>query len=740
MRKTRHWLMTIAALLCSVGMSAATYSDWTSTNKGQGDDYAKVYNITLNAENSDNSDNSSGTDNVVASGACGTNLTWELTDKGELTIEGTGAMSSRPWVNNYQSNIKTATIGEGVTSIGDYAFYNCNNLTSVAIPEGVQSLERCAFYGCSSLTSITIPSSLTTVGFRAFYGCTSLRTVTIRSNSKLTNIEESAFEGCSNLRSIKIPNGVTNIGEYAFCSCSSLISMTIPQSVTSVGIYAFEGCTGELSVNCDIPSVASSSSSRMFYGSKFSGIIIGDNVTNVGNYAFYGNSNLTSVTISKAVTSIGDYAFYGCSNLISVTILNNSNLKSIGIRAFNNCSKLTSITLPDGLVSLGERAFYGCSSLASINLPEGLTNIGSSAFEYCSNLASIAIPQNIIKIENNTFAECRNLRSIIFPEGLTTIGAYAFQYCTNLSSIAIPKSVTDIEGYAFHCSSLASIDIPEDSELESIGSYAFVACKFPTITLPRRVTSIGNEVFKNCNNLSDVTLHSNPMIYYSAFYSNHNLHLVLDDTNAQSFDVDNTNSYKDVTYKRTLATGKYGTIMLPFAPDAESLENFAFFALTSNNGEYLIFDEVAEPQANTPYLYTLREGKEATQITGGATTISSVIVTPEVDGWKTVGSFTNQTIMTEEDASYNYYAYTSADSQLHRVTKKLNVKPYRAYFMTDSNQPAQLAVRTHSGETTIIDAAEVEDLCPEVYHDLSGRRIDNPTKGVYIVNGKKIIL
>ena len=180
--------------------------------------------------------------------------------------------------------------------------------------------------------------------------------------------------------------------------------------------------------------------------------------------------------------------------------------------------------------------------------------------------------------------------------------------------------------------------------------------------------------------------------------------------------------------------------MLPFAPNAESLENFAFFALSSNDGEYLLFDEVAEPQANTPYLYTLREGKEATQTTGGETTISSEIVTPEVDGWKSVGSFTNQAIMTEEDTDNNYYAYTSADNQLHRVTKTLNVKPYRAYFMADGNQPAQLAVRTRNGETTIIDAAEVEDLTPAVYYDLSGRRIDNPTKGVYIVNGKKISL
>ena len=156
----------------------------------------------------------------------------------------------------------------------------------------------------------------------------------------------------------------------------------------------------------------------------------------------------------------------------------------------------------------------------------------------------------------------------------------------------------------------------------------------------------------------------------------------------------------------------------------------------------LIFDEVEEPQANTPYLFSLREGKSATRITGGETTISSVITnSEEVNDWQMIGSFTNQTIATSEDAGNYYYAYTSADNQLHKVTKKLNVKPYRVYFMTDTASPIQLAVRTRNGGTTLVNvAAEVEDFAPAVYYDLSGRRVESPTKGLYIVNGKKLIL
>ena len=133
-----------------------------------------------------------------------------------------------------------------MTSIGDYAFYECSGLTSVTIGNSVTSIGGYAFYECSGLTSVTIGNSVTSIGNYAFYRCSGLTSVTIPNS--VTSIGDYAF-WCSGLTSVTIPNSVTSIGEYAFSGCDGLTSVTIGNSVTSIGNKVFEGC--------DIPIVIS---------------------------------------------------------------------------------------------------------------------------------------------------------------------------------------------------------------------------------------------------------------------------------------------------------------------------------------------------------------------------------------------------------------------------------------------------------------------------------------------------
>jgi hypothetical protein len=230
---------------------------------------------------------------TTASGTCGANLTWTLTDEGKLTISGTGDMYSylmvfSPWYNN-KTSIKTVIIENGVTSIGDGAFSDCTGLTSVNIPNSVTSIGADTFFKCTGLTSVEIPDSVTSIG-------------------------GGAFSYCTGLTSVNIPNGVTSIGSYTFYSCTGLTSVNIPSGVTTIGGSAFYGCTGLTSV--EIP----------------------DSVTSIVSGAFYGCTGLTSVEIPSSVTSLGSNAFKGCTGLTSVEIP--SSVTSLGSNAFSGCTKL----------------------------------------------------------------------------------------------------------------------------------------------------------------------------------------------------------------------------------------------------------------------------------------------------------------------------------------------------------------------------------------------------------------
>ena len=236
----------------------------------------------------------------------------------------------------YRNSVQKIEIGNGVTSIGDYAFNYCYSLASITIPNGVTSISDYAFNYCSSLASITIPNGVTSIGDYAFNYCYSLASITIPDG--VTSIGDYAFNYCSSLASITIPNGVTSISDSTFSYCPSLASITIPNGVTSIGSSTFRYC-----------------------------------------------SSLASITIPNGVTSIGNYAFRYCYSLASITIPNG--VTSIGDYAFNNCSSLASITIPNGVTSISDSTFSYCPSLASITIPDGVTSIGSYAFRYCYSIA-----------------------------------------------------------------------------------------------------------------------------------------------------------------------------------------------------------------------------------------------------------------------------------------------------------------------------------------------------------------
>ena len=257
-------------------------------------------------------------------------------------------------------------------------------------------------------------------------------------------------------------------------------------------------------------------------------VIVEPGVANIGNGAFYSCSALTSVTLPEGVTSIGELAFCFCSSLISITLP--ESVTSIGHDAFYNCSSLTSISIPDGLTSIDDNVFSGCKNLMSITLPDSVTSIGMHAFWMCSKIA-ITLPDGVTSIGNQALSGTwiahlgSDTARLISERGDSFVdplypGIYLkYTFLNNqlngltvtradrgIENVVLPDGVTSIGDEVFkECSSLTSISIPEG--LLSIGNYAFQNCiSLMSITPPEGLSSIGNYAFQNCRSLTSITL------------------------------------------------------------------------------------------------------------------------------------------------------------------------------------------------------------------------------------------
>ena len=489
------------------------------------------------------------------SGQCGENVTWSFSG-GVLTIEGTGPMKKYygwNWVNawnwrspwsDFREQIHTVKIGDGVTAIGQAAFYDCVNLTNVTIPDSVTAIEDGAFENCSGLTGVTIPDSVTVIGEWVFSGCSSLTGIIIPDS--VTSIEGFAFNGCSSLTSMTIPDGIPAIEMGTFGRCVNLTSVAIPDSVAYIGFNAFYGCVSLTGIT--IPDSVTYIGKNAFAECGLTSVTIPDSVTDIERNAFESCSNLTGVTISNSVTFIEDWTF-ARSGLTSVTIPDG--VAVIGPSAFSGCGSLTDITIPVSVAAIEEWAFEFCDGLTDVyyggsedqweqidienvyhaNDPLLNANIhynsaagsGTPAPRYCGENVTWSWSGGVLAIEGTgpmdnydylemPWAYCRDhglIHAVKIGDGVTGIGDRAFESCYDLTSVDIPDSVTSIGEWAFaRCGSLTGVVIPDG--VAAIGECAFWFCGgLTSVTIPDSVTRIEDEAFAGCENLKDV--------YYSGY-------------------------------------------------------------------------------------------------------------------------------------------------------------------------------------------------------------------------------
>jgi len=250
---------------------------------------------------------------TIYSGTCGENLTWEYDNEtGVLTISGEGNMYDYPGSKPWSESIKSVCICDGVTSIGEFAFFACSKLTNVTISNSVTSIGERAFFSCSSLTDIIIPDSVTSMGECAFAYCENL--VNVKLSDNLTSISDQTFSFCNSLASITIPEGIKSIGWNAFFDCKSLKNITIPDSVTSID-DAFGFCYSLEYNTFENGSYLGNEGNPYFAliearSYNLTSCRLNDNTKIIAGGALRDYPNLTSVTITNSVKKIGGYAFY----------------------------------------------------------------------------------------------------------------------------------------------------------------------------------------------------------------------------------------------------------------------------------------------------------------------------------------------------------------------------------------------------------------------------------------------
>ena len=457
-------------------------------------------------------------------------------------------------VSNSSNTYTVTTIAGGSSSTG--TFSGNTAITSITIPSSITTIQNYAFYNCTALNEINFNatamrdlSSRNYVVYRAGQNGTG---ITVNIGANVESIPAYLFFPYSNSSYSPYITAVDfagnsqceSIGNYAFAYCDDLTEITIPASVTSIGECAFNNCRALTEINFNATNMNDLSFSNYVFscaGQDGTGITvnIGANVIRIPAMLFYPfSSNNSSAPYITAVNflgnsqceSIGEYAFRYCDDLTEIVIPNS--VTSIEGGAFYQCNGLTNVTIPNSVTSIGVSAFSGCGSLTSIIIPNSVTSIGSQAFYDCTSLTEVTIPNSVTSIENGTFYDCSSLTSITIPNSVTSIGGSAFYQCNSLTSVTIPNNVTSIGDGAFSsCESLTSINVnSNNSNFCSTNGILFnktqttIVC-YPagktstSYTIPNSVTSIGVYAFRGCSGLTSVTIPDNvTSIEDRAFY------------------------------------------------------------------------------------------------------------------------------------------------------------------------------------------------------------------------------
>ena len=535
-----------------------------------------------------------------------------------------------------------------------------------------------AFSGCTGLTSVVVDGNNTKYDSRE--NC----------NAIIETETNTLIAGCKNTI---IPNSVTSIGDNAFYKCTGLTSITIPNSVTSIGSSAFYGCTGLTSITIpnSVTSIGSGAfESTVWYNNQPDGVVYAGKVL----YKYKGTmpSN-TSIIIKDGTLSIANIAFYNCSALTSITIPNS--VTSIGSYAFQSCTGLTSITIPNSVTSIGNDAFNGCTGLTSVVIGNSVTSIGEWAFYYCKGLKTVI-----------------NLSNLTFSKGSTDYGYVAYYadkvYNAPNGSIEgdfIFGKPNDVNTLLYYLGNATELTLPANYKggNYTIGANVFKGnTTITSITIPNSVTSIGNDAFNRCTGLEKVCINdlaawcgidfaradANPLYYAKNLYLNGELLTELS-IPAEVAEV------KDYAFYNC-----NGVTNIDIVDGVKSIGNSAFYGC--DDLETLYISNTIESIGD----YAFAECNNILDIKIGskkAITASENIFSSD--------AYNNACLYVPEGRKFAYE----------------KTAPWSNFYIVEMDFTGIEELKSEKGKVKTI-------------YDLNGRAVENPSSGIYIINGKKVLI
>ena len=631
------------------------------------------------------------------------------------------------------------------------------------------------------ITKITIPKTVEHIESRCFDECVNMTEFVIEGatdgTSQLKEIDSHAFLNCKKLASITLPNSVTYLGDDdptsqeggVFEGCESLTSFTFPSSYASRNLpsFTFKECKNLATINWNGYNPKRLNNSAFYNCDKITWSQIPQSVEELGSTCFYDCEALTSVDLSK-IKKMDTGVFWG-TPLTSVEWP--AAVTEIPANTFWACGKLTTIKgIPgqpgawDNITKIGENAFNMCVALTTIKLPAELKTIDAQAFRSCDHLATVDYGTKVETIGDGAFWYTGALKKFFFKGSVKTLGADAFRE-SGLTCVHLKGDMTIGKEAFMNCTSLKYVEFPATSSatqpLTYVAESMFAGCtSLPFITLPSTVTEIKANAFNGCSNLNYVNiLAETPATLATNAFDNtpKNVYVKASKLSAYQADADwNTLNLKD-TYEQTLNT-KYATFTHDFPVDFVAANGRDAMEAYVGKSTYKVTQPTKIQKILKMTKSTSIAANEGVILAGTPGTTYTYRIAES-----SVAKLADNKVMpvredtllyqTETDSKSNWTL--QADYKLHLTQDAKTIYCGRAYVHETNETGVQgaksvvfgLSLDDEDGNMTndatgieSIDAAGKADE-DNVYYTISGVRVVNPTeKGVYIKNGKKVIV